>query len=96
MAPNLSPNKSYVVHARRSPMTADQLRAALDHFGIPHQRFARHLGVNPRSVSSWVTGRRSVPCSVHWLLYVYSVADWTRCLRGPLPIDSFVPDPELP
>ena len=89
-------HKSYAVRARRSPMTGEELRAALEFFGVPHQRLARHCGCNSRTVSSWITGRRPIPCTVHWVLWVYSVADWTRCLRGPLPINSFVPDPGLP
>jgi DNA-binding transcriptional regulator YiaG len=49
-------------------MTSPEIRAALDSLDLKQIEVARHLGVNPGTVSDWVRGRRPAPKHfVAWL-----------------------------
>jgi transcriptional regulator with XRE-family HTH domain len=42
-------------------MTPPEIRAALDSLDLKQIEVARHLGVNPGTVSDWVRGKRPAP-----------------------------------
>jgi transcriptional regulator with XRE-family HTH domain len=42
-------------------MTSPEIRAALDKLDLTQIAVARHLGVNPGTVSDWVRGKRPAP-----------------------------------
>ena len=42
-------------------MTSPEIRAALDSLDLKQIEVARHLGVNPGTVSDWVRGKRPAP-----------------------------------
>lgn len=42
-------------------MTARQFKAAIKKLGISQRSYAKHLGVNERTVRRWVSGKTKVP-----------------------------------
>ncbi len=49
-------------------MTKQDFRAALKRLDFTQVGFAREIGVNPRTVRSWISGRSPVPGTVTVLL----------------------------
>jgi DNA-binding transcriptional regulator YiaG len=74
------------IRAKRSPLTPDELRRVLEHFGVPPHRLARHLGCRDQTVRNWLNGRNPIPGHIHALLMLYDVKPYTRGLRGPVPV----------
>jgi transcriptional regulator with XRE-family HTH domain len=62
-------------------MTSPEIRAALDSLDLTQVAVARHLGVNPATVSDWVRGKRPAPQHfVAWLNAALLIRDKDRTI----------------
>jgi transcriptional regulator with XRE-family HTH domain len=50
----------------RKPMTADDLRSAIERLGISQQELARRLDLDPRTVRRYVLGEIAIPRTVEY------------------------------
>lgn len=62
-------------------MTSAEIRAALDSLDLKQIAVARHLGVNPGTVSDWVRGKRPAPqYFITWLKAALLIRDKDRTI----------------
>jgi hypothetical protein len=85
------------VRAKRSRLTANDLRRALDFLGVPVQRLARHVGCRDTTAASWVNGHSPIPGYIQWVLLCYWIDLRSRRFRGlaplPLPLQEAIKSP---
>jgi transcriptional regulator with XRE-family HTH domain len=51
-------------------VTSPEIRAALESLDLTQAKVARHLGVNPATVSDWVRGKRPAP--QHFIAWLHA------------------------
>lgn len=66
-------------------MTARQIRKSLKDLGLSQIVFARLMGVTPRAVNLWATGKRHIPGPVIAYLRIFpqlSASRWAKEVMG--------------